>query len=151
MVSQMSVSRSLSISITIWSSAHGVRFQTAYAISQTRSPSSIGKECNISDDHRAAIRCVRWICEELFRVSVYNICASFQVFHLSHNYPFPSTLSKTGALVCGGGPFKRDGAPNCAASLHRSVACFRLIFCRALCNAMERVFRFTGSFSRLRS
>ena len=37
------------------------------------------------------------------------------------------------------------------ASLHRRVACFRLIFCRALCSAMERVFRYTGSFCRPRS
>ena len=34
-------------------------------------------------------------------------CSTFSVL------PVSSTLSKTGALVCGGGPFKRDGAPNC--------------------------------------
>ena len=56
--------------------------------------------------------------------------------------PVSSTLSKIGPLVCGGGPFRRDGAPNCVPSLHRRIACFR----RALCSAMDRVFRFTGSF-----
>ena len=61
--------------------------------------------------------CVRWICEEFFDVSVHNISASFQVFHFL-SYPRFIDLSKTGALVCGGGPFKRDGAPNCVASLH---------------------------------
>ena len=72
-------------------------------------------------------------------------CSTFSVLSVS------STLSKTEVMMCGGGPFKRDDAPNCVASLHRRVACVRLIFCRALCNAMERVFRFTEFSSRLRS
>ena len=84
--------------------------------------------------------CVRWICAVFLKCSCPFRCSTFSVLSVS------STQPKTGALVCGGGPFKRGGAPNCVASLHRSVACFRLIFCHALCSAMERVFRFTVSF-----
>ena len=155
MVSQMSASSSLSISITTWSSAHDVRFWKANAISRTRSPSIIGRECRVSHHHRCSIHsgnfCVRWICEEFFLKCPCTIsarpfgCSTFSVLSVSW------TLSKTGALVFGGGPSKRDDAPNHVASLHRNVAWFRLIFCRALCNVMERLFLFTGSFSRLRS
>ena len=74
--------------------------------------------------------CVRWICEEFFEVSVHKMSASFQVFHFLSPLRFID-LSNLRALVCGGGPFKRDGAPNC-------VAWFRPIFCHALESSVSR-------------
>ena len=74
--------------------------------------------------------CVRWICEEFFEVSVHKMSASFQVFHFLSPLRFID-LSNLRALVCGGGPFKRDGAPN-------SVAWFRPIFCHALESSVSR-------------
>ena len=76
---------------------------------------------------KSSLKCLCTISVRPFR------CSTFSVLSVS------STLSKTEALDCGGGPFKRDGALNCVTSLHRSVACFRLTFQRALCSAMERV------------
>ena len=149
MISQMSESSSLSISITAVSSAHNVRFRKAKAISRTHSPSIIGRERRVSHSHRCSINSgthawdgsVKSSFKSSYTVSVRPCsCSTFSVL------PVSPTLAKIGALVCGGGRFKRDGAPNCVPSLHRRAACFRLIFCRALCSAMERVLRFTGLF-----
>ena len=70
MVSQMSVSSSLNISITTWSSAHDARFRKPKAISQTRSPSSKGW---FAVEHLSTVKalpCVSLLCTEVSLVSV---------------------------------------------------------------------------------
>ena len=124
------------------------------AIFLTRPPSIIGRENGDSRGHRCSIHSGTSACDGSVKTSLTCSCTmSVPPCRCStcSVLPVSSTPSKNGALVFGGGPFRSDGAPNCVASLHRRISCFRLIFCRALCSAMERVFRFTGTFSRLRS
>ena len=135
MISQRSEPSALSISITTWSSAHDVRFRKATAISRTRAPSIIGRERRVSHGHRCSIHSSTSACDGCVKGSLKCSCtvsvrpcrrSTFSVFSVS-------TLSKIGALVRDGGPFKRDGAPKFVASLHQRVACFRLILNLALC------------------
>ena len=88
--------------------------------------------------------CVRWICEEFVEMFVNNVSASLQMFHYQ---PFPGSelwftvvdLSNVMALP--------TVSLLCTDKSLVSVSSF----CRALCSAMERVFRFTRSFSHQRS
>ena len=87
---------------------------------------------------------------KVFEVFVHNVSASLQMFHFLRPLRFINPFQDRSSGLRWW-TFQTLWRPNCVASLHRRVSCFRLIFCRALCNAMERVFLFTRSPSRLRS
>ena len=153
MVSQMSESSSLSVSITTWSSAHDVRFWRAMAISRTRSPSIIGRKLRVSHGHRCSIRSSTSACGGSVTSSLKCVCAQCQCVladdPLSPSFPFHQPFPRselwfavvdlsnvmtlpTVSLLC------TEGSLDSVSSL--------VVLC-----AVERVFRFTRSFSRPRS
>ena len=82
---------------------------------------------------------------------VNSVSASSQMFHFLRPPCFinPFQRSQLWFVV---DLFRRDGWCSQLCRFFASRNClFRLIFCRALCCAIDRVFRFTGCFSRLRS